>query len=58
MCIYVHVKEAAAFGMECQLKEWKAYLVKLKEMLSLEEWEEESIIELVQLENGLNWKGP
>lgn len=36
------MEEAAAFGMECQLKEWKAYLVKLKE------WEE-NMIEIVEL---------
>lgn len=42
------MEEAAAFGMECQLKEWKAYLVKLKEMSSLEEWEE-NMIEIVEL---------
>lgn len=34
----MHVKEAAAFGMGCQLKECKAYLVKHVELkLSLEE---------------------
>lgn len=36
------MEEAAAFGMECQLKEWKTYLVKLKE------WEE-NMVEIVEL---------